>query len=207
MSPRISNIKVGDGSIASTMQGVVAVQGACVKSVNGVYRFAGISDGVGKFTKEGVWQGKLVTFTLYRCKHQDSSARWYISIPYRRNCPGTRNDIDLFSALANTAVCPCTEAPPEQGWKGVVGSGLASGSAPMCLWISSDSVSGQQETIPLMCVVCLEQPVSHVFVPCGHPCLCSNCAVKISWCGKRCPVARCKIGSVMKIYGTIVEKS
>ena len=59
------------------------------------------------------------------------------------------------------------------------------------------------------CFVCRVRAVSHVFIPCGHPCLCNECATGeqfISLQG-RCPIGRCQIHSVMRFYGTLVEDS
>lgn len=58
-----------------------------------------------------------------------------------------------------------------------------------------------------MCIICRANPITHVFVPCGHPGLCGMCAAHTgmdSFHGK-CPVGRCPLDYVMKIYGTLVE--
>mmetsp|Transcript_24247 Transcript_24247/g.69730 ORF Transcript_24247/g.69730 Transcript_24247/m.69730 type:complete len:559 (-) Transcript_24247:47-1723(-) len=59
-----------------------------------------------------------------------------------------------------------------------------------------------------MCVVCKTKKVTHILVPCGHPCLCENCAdygelEAMDW---HCPVGRCKIERVMRFFGTLVEE-
>ena len=59
-----------------------------------------------------------------------------------------------------------------------------------------------------MCVVCKTKKVTHILVPCGHPCLCANCAEygeleAMDW---HCPVGRCKIERVMRFFGTLVEE-
>ena len=58
------------------------------------------------------------------------------------------------------------------------------------------------------CVVCLERRVSHVLVPCGHPCLCEVCATpqglnKLR--SKRCPECRVEFREAIRFYGTVVE--
>mmetsp|Transcript_5761 Transcript_5761/g.6021 ORF Transcript_5761/g.6021 Transcript_5761/m.6021 type:complete len:114 (-) Transcript_5761:144-485(-) len=55
------------------------------------------------------------------------------------------------------------------------------------------------------CIVCMDQNVTHVFAPCGHACVCQDCAVAVEFgpqLGRRCPIARCRISSVLKFYGT-----
>eukprot|EP00531_Pseudo-nitzschia_arenysensis_P011070 CAMPEP_0116129400 /NCGR_PEP_ID=MMETSP0329-20121206/7904_1 /TAXON_ID=697910 /ORGANISM="Pseudo-nitzschia arenysensis, Strain B593" /LENGTH=225 /DNA_ID=CAMNT_0003623665 /DNA_START=128 /DNA_END=805 /DNA_ORIENTATION=- len=54
------------------------------------------------------------------------------------------------------------------------------------------------------CVVCLERKADHVVVPCGHLCLCGDCAKKVA--GKSstgsqslCPVGRCAFTSIAKV--------
>ena len=59
-----------------------------------------------------------------------------------------------------------------------------------------------------MCVVCKTKKVTHILVPCGHPCLCKDCAdygelEAMDW---HCPVGRCKIERVMRFFGTLVEE-
>jgi len=53
-----------------------------------------------------------------------------------------------------------------------------------------------------MCCICFENEVSHVLYPCGHPCLCSDCA---SMGLRECPVCRAKNIRPMKFYGTLIE--
>lgn len=48
-----------------------------------------------------------------------------------------------------------------------------------------------------MCVVCLENLRSHAIVPCGHMCLCQNCASVVT---ERCPLCREPMISAMRIY-------
>lgn len=47
-----------------------------------------------------------------------------------------------------------------------------------------------------LCVVCLEKPISHVLIPCGHMCVCEDCAGKLH----ECPLDRRVIDSVTKVY-------
>jgi len=49
------------------------------------------------------------------------------------------------------------------------------------------------------CSVCLEMQCSHVISPCGHYCLCSDCATHFS-VGDLCPICRGKIVQLIRIY-------
>lgn len=57
------------------------------------------------------------------------------------------------------------------------------------------------------CVICLENPKSHVFVPCGHLALCESCSSRSAYAFPtrskriRCPICRKKSAMIMKIYG------
>jgi hypothetical protein len=58
------------------------------------------------------------------------------------------------------------------------------------------------------CVVCMEMPRSHAFVPCGHLSLCSDCANKFPQqrrerreAAYKCPICRNSCSLIMKVYG------
>lgn len=47
------------------------------------------------------------------------------------------------------------------------------------------------------CVVCLLQPATRVFVPCGHFCICAGCAPRID---ERCPICRQQYQNIVVVY-------
>lgn len=54
------------------------------------------------------------------------------------------------------------------------------------------------------CVVCMERQADHVIVPCGHLCLCGDCAKKVAQKSskskqKYCPVGRCELTAIAKV--------
>lgn len=56
-----------------------------------------------------------------------------------------------------------------------------------------------------LCVVCMERSVTHILYPCGHSCLCETCATNhLSELENRCPVGRCHIQDVIKVWGNVV---
>lgn len=62
----------------------------------------------------------------------------------------------------------------------------------------------KQETSK-QCVICMEKLVSRVLVPCGHPCLCEDCACnatmnRLQW---KCPECRTQTIQIVKFFGRI----
>mmetsp|Transcript_11352 Transcript_11352/g.17026 ORF Transcript_11352/g.17026 Transcript_11352/m.17026 type:complete len:381 (+) Transcript_11352:89-1231(+) len=54
-----------------------------------------------------------------------------------------------------------------------------------------------------MCCICFDNEVSHVMIPCGHPCICRDCA-KVDL--RECPVCRSHVIRSIRFYGTLVEE-
>jgi Zinc finger, C3HC4 type (RING finger) len=53
------------------------------------------------------------------------------------------------------------------------------------------------------CVVCQDRKAAHAVVPCGHHCLCNECAVNLvatAAGSHRCPLCRTHVQSTLKIY-------
>jgi len=88
-------------SYSSMPGGVLQVEGAGVSEVNGIYTRTSSWDNVDLYSKNGIYEGKEETFSLFRCRLNDNSKRWYISITPRNNNPGTRKDIDFYMTEAN----------------------------------------------------------------------------------------------------------
>jgi len=63
-------------------------------------------------------------------------------------------------------------------------------------------------TTAKMCVVCLDKPVNHMLIPCGHPCLCAICATQqgLTALNHKCPECRQRIREAVRFYGTVVEE-
>jgi len=57
------------------------------------------------------------------------------------------------------------------------------------------------------CVVCQEREVSHILIPCGHPCLCKICATAkaLSKLRHKCPECRATFREAIRFYGKVVE--
>jgi hypothetical protein len=80
------------------------VQNCGTPEINGTYIRAGSHDGVSKYTKRCFYDGRLVEFSLFRCKVKDNTRRWYISIVPMNSCPGTTKDIDFYAAAVLSGV-------------------------------------------------------------------------------------------------------
>jgi len=50
-------------------------------------------------------------------------------------------------------------------------------------------------------VVCMEQEKTHIFIPCGHKCVCKACAdVVMKDVGAKCPLCRKKASQVYRVF-------
>ena len=55
------------------------------------------------------------------------------------------------------------------------------------------------------CIICWRNPISHIFIPCGHYCLCIECSDRISsMVVQRCPLCR-EHGRSHKVYVSTQE--
>ena len=64
-----------------------------------------------------------------------------------------------------------------------------------------------------ICVVCLENKADHAVIPCGHLCLCGDCAQKVmigrtshnanANTSRYCPVGRCAFTSIVQVQGQV----
>ena len=54
------------------------------------------------------------------------------------------------------------------------------------------------------CVVCLDSAKTHLFVPCGHQCVCAGCAASIMALrprsSRQCPICRAQAKSMLRVY-------
>jgi len=65
--------------------------------------------------------------------------------------------------------------------------------------------STEQPTQIVKCVLCGMEPVRYILYPCGHPCLCEDCAEhKLANLDNVCPVGGCAFQDLIRVHGTIV---
>ena len=60
--------------------------------------------------------------------------------------------------------------------------------------------SGGGDMAAEVCVVCMDSPMDHAFIECGHICACRGCAHAIMASTERCPICRARASSVLKTY-------
>ena len=51
-----------------------------------------------------------------------------------------------------------------------------------------------------LCVVCLAEDRTHAVIPCGHRCLCTQCALTIGSGSTTCPLCQSRFDSVVQIF-------
>jgi hypothetical protein len=109
---------VGDPEL---MASVVKVDSAGSFATNGEYIFKEILDDAGWFYRLGVYDGKQVMFSLYRCKMNNDKHQWFISAHKDGSRPGTQLDVDFYSADSmydNSSVLQYNDRlPPRDGWR------------------------------------------------------------------------------------------
>jgi hypothetical protein len=78
---------------------VILVAGAGVPEVNGIYHYHSIFQSACMFKNKCKYQNKVNTeFSMYRCKMDDGSSRWFISIVPENREPGSDDDVDFYTA-------------------------------------------------------------------------------------------------------------
>lgn len=49
-----------------------------------------------------------------------------------------------------------------------------------------------------MCAICMEHPRDHIFVPCGHLCICQHCVARLK--ARPCPVCRKQPDTIIRVF-------
>eukprot|EP01038_Epipyxis_sp_PR26KG_P010341 gene10341-13893_t len=75
---------------------VVTVANAGSREINGTYRFKGMHNKGGYFSRQGIFGDKIVQFIICKCVMKDQVNKWFISILHDENKPGTTADIDFY---------------------------------------------------------------------------------------------------------------
>jgi len=114
-----------------------------------------------------------------------------------------------FPAAATTARGrgDCARAAGKRSGRGVVGGGAAGATAvaDVC-----ESVKEYKASVALAelerklaesneCAVCMGHK-NHVLIPCGHVCVCEQCASNIMASSKQCPMCRSAVIHICKVY-------
>lgn len=87
--------------LASYLEGtVIIVSGAGAWEANGKYKFHRILNGAGLFRKLLKYEDEITTVSMYRCRMQNKTMQWFISIIPENVNPGTSADNDLYYSTA-----------------------------------------------------------------------------------------------------------
>lgn len=66
-------------------------------------------------------------------------------------------------------------------------------------WASKISKKFAQREKPKgVCTICLDKPLTHAVMPCGHKCMCGDCAAKLT--SKVCPICKDEYITIGQIY-------
>lgn len=60
--------------------------------------------------------------------------------------------------------------------------------------------SSSSSSTPRKCSICLDKPLTHAFVPCGHLTVCKDCANQCMTQSKNCPLCRSPCLMAMQVY-------
>jgi hypothetical protein len=72
-----------------------------------------------------------------------------------------------------------------------------------------DKSSSKNRNNKELCVICWDNKADHVFIPCGHLCICASCSRKAEYlgcCYKKCPVCQQSYERAMRVYHTGVVR-
>eukprot|EP01084_Bolivina_argentea_P157474 274421_1 len=58
----------------------------------------------------------------------------------------------------------------------------------------------QHGSVDEACIICMDGEKDHIIIPCGHICLCAECAKRKDSLHGKCPVCRSQYQSINKIY-------
>jgi len=115
-----SYVEHGESSSAT---GKIVVSGAGVDAINGIYNYSGVFENAVRYSKNGIWQDRNETFSLFRCRLSDHTRRWYISIVPKNIQPGTKKDTDFYFTTA-TVTGDQSELPDNHNWVTVENNGI-----------------------------------------------------------------------------------
>lgn len=107
----------------------------------------------------------------------------------------------LQQYLTQTKLGGGEASPSAPGEKEVLSCDPSSPSAPQLQHIPTDEEEPSAPSLAYVepeCVVCLERPSSLVLLPCGHVCLCQQCAVAIV----QCPLCRTTVTAKL-VFGSL----
>ena len=112
----------------------------------------------------------------------------------------SQGETKVAATTATTATTATATTPEKRELKNaiLVSAGLSPMSSPSAAAIQSIARDSSST-----CIICMENPTTRLFTPCGHHCICGPCAVKYhDSCGRRsgCPMCRVRYTGIIKMF-------
>ena len=167
-------------------------------------RLARDLDGASSATRDQIWIDSTVERLLqhqHDILHADTS-RWdFWWLHYPRHVRLDTQAADVFNDMANTfeeiwRIMTSSESEEEVEVEIVAESeeaedgGVAPPHVQATATVSASAAVpvpwSETDPPPPPCVVCMVNVYTHAFLPCGHKCVCANCATKRPW--SSCPM-------------------
>ena len=153
------------------------------------------------------YHSELTEADVFACRGSDLAYPQYIiTYTHRKSSPVQRRIIRAVRPADNQMAVNATAAPLGMTHQ------LAREAARQKVFGGSNmnvsSNNPKEERSPTkQCVICMENPVRYVLVPCGHPCICDKCiapSVLRKLKGK-CPECRASFRDTIIIFGRVVN--
>jgi hypothetical protein len=112
------SVRAKADALAASLEGtVIVISGSGAWEVDGRYTFDRILNGAGMFRKAVRYAGEEAEVLIYRCKMQNNSLRWFISIAADNQEPGTDSDTDFYYSTAGVGPQEVSDGrPPTTKW-------------------------------------------------------------------------------------------
>ena len=53
------------------------------------------------------------------------------------------------------------------------------------------------------CVVCMDKPITHIMIPCGHHCVCEGCSGKLMANRQLCPICQGACAMSVRVFSAM----
>lgn len=102
LSTTVAPVKTRAEILTSALQNTtIVVNGGGAWEVDGTYTFLKVLNGAGVFRKTTKYDDELVEVLIYRCRMQNNTWRWFMSIAPDDRDPGTESDTDFYWSVGN----------------------------------------------------------------------------------------------------------
>lgn len=113
----VAPVKTKSEILTASLQGTtIVVSGGGAWEVDGTYTFHKVLNGAGMFRKTTRYDDEFVEVFIYRCRMQNDSWRWFISIAPDDRDPGTESDTDFYWSVGTNEI---DGLPPTTRWTAI----------------------------------------------------------------------------------------